>query len=56
MNWQHKVATWLAWKLPEPLVYWAVVRAATATGAPTVADDGFPGDRTVVEVLDRWVD
>lgn len=45
---REKFAFWLAWKLPERVVYWCFIRMATEN-CP-----GYPGDQTVGEVVRRW--
>jgi hypothetical protein len=42
--------TWIAWRLPRRLVYWAVIRAATKPPEGNV----YPADRTASEILKTW--
>ena len=47
-QWVARLTTWLAWKLPRRLAYWAAVRVAIHNV------DEYPGDRTVFEILEGW--
>lgn len=44
----EKVVTWIAWRLPRSVAYWAYVRVATE-GA-----NEYPGDQKVYEPMQRW--
>ncbi len=43
-----KILTWIVWKLPRPVVYWATVRVATFDY------DGNPGERSVLDALNGF--
>lgn len=47
--------TWLAWKLPRRLAYWAAIRVnAAATTDPRFADK-TPWEVSVMDALNTWV-
>ena len=45
---REKVLTWIAWKLPRPVAYWATIRVATFNY------DGNPGERSVLDALNGF--
>ncbi len=48
-HWLHRkreaLLTGIVWRLPRPIVYWTVVRAAVSTR------DSYPGEATAEEML-----
>ncbi len=48
MRIREKTLTWIAWRLPRSIAYWATVRVL-------VADyDGNPSERPVLDALNSW--
>jgi len=44
---KEKIATWLAWKLPRVVVYWAAIRLLT------YKNGNGPGSE-IIDALKRW--
>ena len=47
-QWLERASVWVAWHLPRRVAYWATIRLAVED------NEDYPGDRTVIEVLDGW--
>ena len=45
---RERLLTWIVWKLPQSVVYWATVRVAVFD------HDGNPGERTILDVLNGF--
>ena len=52
---ERRFWTWLAWKLPRPLVYWAVIRAGVHATTGPYSSQIVP-ETTLPDVLKRWDD
>jgi len=49
----EKICTWLAWKLPRRVVYWASVRLGSSATVQPWENQVVP-ELTVAEALNRW--
>jgi len=47
---QHKVWIWFIWHLPAKVVYWAIIRACTASAFSNIN----PLTVTAKQMLDHW--
>lgn len=51
---RERIATWIAWRLPRDVAYWAYIRVATSGHKPGTSYSGNPGEQAVVEPMERW--
>jgi hypothetical protein len=50
---KEKILTWIAWRLPRSLVYWATIRAGAHASTGEHSSQIVP-EMTFLDVLKRW--
>ena len=50
---KDKIARWIAWALPNRVVYWCAIRLTANATTGKYGDTSVP-DLLVIDALDRW--